>query len=180
MSQQKIVFIVFAIIVVIAILVGIVVTGILSDWFKHDIVRLYLTVGNKRITSDKTMYVGDAKFKVHNVLVKKGYKVKIVALDNTYYTVDGEKHLLSDISSEQLAKVFDLRVHEDFFEIKCTNKSLQKVVEQVYPDKEVSAPDDALAHFALEVSDKKDRKIVLKFIPVCSVESISLPGEIIL
>ncbi len=180
MSQQKIVFIVFAIIVVIAIVVGIVVAGILSDWFKHDIVRLYLTVGNKRITADQTIYIGNAKFNVRNVLVKKGYSVEIVALDNTFYTVDGEKHLLSDISSEQLAKVFDLRVHEDFFEIKCTNKSLQKVVEQVYPDKEVSAPDDALAHFALEVTDRKDNKIVLKFIPICNVESVTLPSSVIL
>lgn len=157
MKQQEIVII--AITVAVLLVVAAVITtvaGVYTEGFKHDFSHIYVSVGKTKYLSDADIVLGNAQFDVHFVLKKNvGYTVKVLPTGEDFlYSLDGA--WMSYASAlEDVTKAFDIELGDDSFIIRCRQKSMQEVLEAIYPDSTVHIQDndiDSSARFKLVVT----------------------------
>ena len=157
LSRQEIVII--AITVTLIVIVGCVfltIAGVQTDGFKHEFRYFYVTAGKTKYLQDADVVLGNAQFDVHYILKKNvGYTVKVLpAGDNVIYRTDGG--WLSYTSEvKDVTSAFDIELGDKSFVIRCRDKTMQEVLETLYPEEDVTiyAKDvDSTAHFKLVVT----------------------------
>lgn len=174
MQQQKIVAIILVILVLLAVVIGLIVTAFYTDNFTHSFAYVYLTSGNQRIMQDSTVSLGDGYFEVH-VLNNCEWDVEILPAGEDFsYVVDRE--IYSWLSITNLDKVFQLVKLDVRFSVRCRDVTVQDVMNEMYPGKNVVCPVDTTdeAHFKLVVTTSEGKSITLTFRCIISVDSVEV------
>lgn len=137
MTGQKLASTITAVILLVAIFVGVVVYGVFSDWFGTSFQRFYLSSGGTKFLQEKKVLLNNAKFDVKFVFAKKqDYHVKIFAAGEDFgYTVNGVGHRFLDLP--ELTHLFGIEQGKKSFVLRGNGMTVEKALKLLYPGSEV-------------------------------------------
>ena len=159
MSQQRIELYVILVTVAMVLIVVAALVGVYADYtdgFKQDFTGLYVSAGDISFYSDGSAVLGDVEFKVHNAWdLNSHYTVKVLpAGEDFVYRIEGDNRWYSYLNNiEDLTPFFGIQVKGSKFVMRCSQVSIQDILERYY-GKEVDIPTDeaGLEHFKLVVT----------------------------
>lgn len=155
-QREKYVILVTVAMILIVVAALTIVVADYTDGFKEEFTGLYLSAGDTVFYSDGSAILGDVEFKVHNAWdLNSHYTVQVLPTgDDFFYRVEGDSKWSSYLDSvKDLTEVFDVEVTGSKFVIKCKQKSIKAVLEQLHgKEVEIPAADDGVEHFKLVVT----------------------------
>lgn len=157
--QQREKYVIIGTVALLVVVAAIILTvaGVYTDGFQTEFRHFYVSVNRDKYLQDADVVMGNVQFDVQYVLKRNvGYTVQILpAGDDFTFQLNGQ-WLSYKSEIDDLTEAFDIELGENSFIIRCRQKSMQDVLEAIYPESTVYIPTvddvDSSAHYKLVVT----------------------------